>query len=65
MNGPGKKFDQEVYDRFIKCFKQFNDSLLYESQQSVWKGIADYWETRYENLNYHGEPDPWFAKRPF
>lgn len=65
INGRGSKFDADVYDRFIKCFKKFNDTLLYESQLSAWKGIADYWETRDENVDYFGDPDPWFQESPF
>lgn len=65
MNGRGRKFDQGTYDRFLKCFNKFGDTLLYESQISAWKGISDYWETRDSNVDYKGQPDPWFQPSHF
>lgn len=32
---------------------------------AAWKGISDYWETRHENLDWKGDPDPWFSRSPF
>lgn len=63
--GHGSTFDRATYDKFLKCFNKYGDETILESQRSAWKGISDYWETRYENKNYKGEPDPWFQPSHF
>lgn len=59
FNGPGHTYDQGTYDKIVQCFNKFNDTLLYDSQIAAWKGIADYWDTNQENVDYNGDPDPW------
>jgi len=59
FEGPGKVFNRTYYDQLLQCLAKDDDTLSYQSQKGVWKGIVDYWNTNGTDSDYMNKTDHW------
>lgn len=53
------KFDQQYYDKILKCMGKYDDNLLVKSQDNAWKKFKElYYQNGIKKLD-NGFPDEW------
>ena len=52
------------FNELVECMEKDGDELMVKSQNSMWKGIVDYWRTNGQDSNYLDKKDKWGILNP-